>query len=179
MGDAFFARRLAWRILFLALAFALAFVHLLPVSLGPAGVPGPDLFVLLVFAWVLRRPEYVPALLIALVMLTADFLFLRPPGLWAAITVLGAEVLRAREAQSRDLPFLAEWGLVGIVLAAMTFGEAIVLLLFFVDQPPFGLTLVQLVFTILAYPLVVAVSAFGFGLRKAAPGAVDELGHRY
>jgi rod shape-determining protein MreD len=47
-----------------------------------------------------------------------------------------------------------------------------------VDQPTLGLTLLQLIATILAYPLVVAVTVFAFGLRRAAPGEVDDRGHR-
>jgi rod shape-determining protein MreD len=57
-------------------------------------------------------------------------------------------------------------------------GEALVLLVAGVDQPRLGLTLVELIVTILAYPVVVGLSQFVFGLRKVAPGEVDELGHR-
>jgi len=120
----------------------------------------------------------VPVGLIAAVMLAADFLFMRPPGLWAALVVLGTEFLRVREQGLRDLPFFVEWGLVAGVLLAMTLAEAATLLVFVVDQPSLGLTLIQLIMTILAYPLVVGVTAFGMGLRRAAPGEVDDMGHR-
>jgi rod shape-determining protein MreD len=49
-------------------------------------------------------------------MLLADLLFLRPPGLWAAIVVLGHEFLRNREQGLRDMPFFVEWGLVASLL---------------------------------------------------------------
>lgn len=178
MGDAIRTRRLAWRLIFVAIVTALAFLQLLPLRLGSGGLPGPDLFVLLCFVWVLRRPDYVPVWLVAGVMLLADFLFMRPPGLWAAATVLGVEFLRVREASYRDLPFAAEWTIVGVVLSLMTLGAALTLAIFVVPQPPLGLTLIQLILTIAAYPLVVLVSAFGLGLRRPAPGEVDELGHR-
>lgn len=178
MAEVFKPERLARQIIFLALAFGIAFVQLLPLSPGPGGLPGPDLILALSFAWVLRRPDFVPVLLVALVMLVTDFLFLRPPGLWAAITVLGLEFLRAREGAFRDVPFLLEWGMVSVVLTVMTLGRAAVLLIFFVDQPPLGLTLIELILTMMAYPVVVLVSVYLFGLRKAAPGEVDALGRR-
>ncbi len=177
MAETIRTRRLAWRALFLMLATTVAFVQLLPTGGADAGLPGPDVLVLLAIAWVLRRPDYVPALLIAGVMLAADFLFVRPPGLWAAITVLATEFFRARAQASRDLPFLIEWATVGFVCAVMTLGEALVLLILMVPQPPLGLTLIQLILTIACYPLVVVVSVFGLGLRRPAPGEVDELGH--
>ena len=43
---------------------------------------GPDLLIAFAFAWSLRRPEYVPSLLLALLFLLADLLLQRPPGLW-------------------------------------------------------------------------------------------------
>jgi rod shape-determining protein MreD len=164
--------------LFVALALLLAFARLLPLGDGTGGVPGPDFLVALALAWVLRRPDYVPIVLVAVVMLLADFLFMRPPGLWAAITVLAVEFLRNREPGFRDLPFLVEWSMVALLLLAMTLAYALVLLVLMVDQPTLGLTLLQLIATILAYPLVVAVTVFALGLRRAAPGEVDGRGYR-
>ena len=178
MADNAATRRLLWRTIFLMLALVVALVRLLPLGEGAGGVPGPDLLVALAFAWVLRRPDYVPVLVVAAVMLVADFLFMRPPGLWAAITVMGVEFLRNRESAFRDLPFLVEWGMVALVLLVMTLANALVKLVLMVDQPSLGLTLLQLIATILAYPLVVAVTVFALGLRRAAPGEVDDRGHR-
>ncbi len=178
MADMFRPRVIFGQIAFVGASATIAFFHLLPVGGAPANLPGPDLIVLVVFAWAFRRPAYVPPLLVATVALVADFLFMRPPGLWAAATVLGLEMLRGRAFASRDLPFLVEWAMVAAVLAMMTFGQAAILLVFVVEQPPLGLTLVQLILTILVYPLVVLVTAFGLNIRRAAPGEVDELGRR-
>jgi rod shape-determining protein MreD len=167
-----------WRAVFLALALLIAFTRLLPLGDGAGGVPGPDLVVLLAFAWVLRRPDYVPVLIVAAVMLAADFLFMRPPGLWAAITVVGVEFLRNRANAFQDLPFLVEWGMVALLLLGMTLAHAIVFLVFMVDQPTLGLTLLQLIATILAYPIVVAVTVFALGLGRGAPGAAIDKGKR-
>ena len=153
------------------------FVQILPLDLSAGRWPGPDLLVAIAFVWVLRRPNYVPVLLVGVTILIADLLFLRPPGLWAGLVVLGLEFLRSREQLSRDLPFLFEWMLVAGVLATMSVACRIILTIFVVAQPSFGLTVIQLLATILYYPLVVLASRYVFGVRKVAPGEVDQLGH--
>jgi rod shape-determining protein MreD len=178
MADPVTSRRLGYRVLWIALIFAAMVALLLPLHPGPGRIPPPDILLLITVAWVLRRPDYVPVGLIAAAFLLADFLFMRPPGLWAALVVLATEYLRAREAGWRDLPFLLEWVFVAAVLCAMTLAHALILALFFVDQPTLGGTLLHLAITIAAYPVVVVLTARAVGLRKAAPGEVDQLGHR-
>ena len=178
MAEVIVTRNWRHRALFLALAFIVIFARLLPLDTGPGKLPGPDLLVCLAFAWVLRRPDYVPVTLIAAVILLTDILFMRPLGLWTACVVLGAEFLRGREPFSRDLPFMLEWMVVSTVIAVMTVGYVLILALFVVDQPALGLTLIQMIATIAAYPLVVVFSARLLGLKKIPPGAVDQLGHK-
>jgi rod shape-determining protein MreD len=43
---------------------------------------------------------------------------------------------------------------------------------------PLGLTLLQMVLTILAYPLAVAAAWGVFGISRPAPGEVNALGQR-
>ncbi len=178
MAEVIVTRNWRHRAVFLGLAFIVIFARLLPLDSGPGQLPGPDLLVCLAFAWVLRRPDYVPVTMIAAVILTTDILFMRPLGLWTACVVLGSEFLRAREPFSRDLPFMLEWMVVGTVIAAMTLGYVLTLAIFAVDQPALGLTLIQMIATIVAYPFVVLFSARLLGLRKIPPGAVDQLGHK-
>jgi rod shape-determining protein MreD len=178
MVDPVAAHRLGYRLLYVGLAAGLLFVRVLPLSAQPVRVPGPDLVVALTIVWVLRRPDYVPALLIAAVFLVEDLLLMRPPGLWAVIVLVGTEFLRSREATLRDLPFAVEWLVAGTLIAAMTLVRELVLAAFLVPQGAAGLVALQGLATILAYPLVVLLAHFGFGLRKAAPGQVDALGHR-
>lgn len=159
-----------YRWLFAGLAAALMFLQLLPLSTVAGGLPGPDLLVCLAIAWVLRRPEYVPALLIAVVFLMQDLLVMRPPGPWAATVLLGCEVLRRRPLPARDVPFVLEWGIVGATLLAMVLAYRLALALAMVPQPGLGLMLVQLVMTVSVYPAVVFVTQFVFRIRKTAPG---------
>ncbi len=178
MVDPLTTRRWAHRALFLALAAVIVFLRLLPINATSHGIPGPDLMIAFTLAWVLRRPDYVPALLIVMIFLIEDLIYWRPVGLWALIVLAGTEVLRAREEASRDMPFALEMALVGGLLAAMVLLNRLVLGLAMVGQPPLGLELLRLVMTLLAYPFVVALSMLGFGLRRAAPGEVDAWGHR-
>ena len=166
------------RALYAVLGLLLVFLHLLPLDTLPRGWAGPDLMLALTFAWVLRRPEFVPPLLIAAMILLGDLMFQRPPGLWAAIVLLASETLRTRATGLRDQTFAAEWIAVASTLIVMTLGYRIVLALMMVDQAPLGLSVMQLVMTLVAYPFVVLLSQTVFGVRKLAPGDIDPLGGR-
>ncbi len=178
MVDFALTRIWLFRLLFAAICGTIIFFQLLPLKTAPGGWPAPDLLQAFTCAWVLRRPDYVPIVLIAAIMLLADMLFLRPPGLQAALMVAAAEFLRQRIHMTRDLPFGVEWALVATVLTGVALGQRLILLLLLVERPPLSLFLMQLLATILAYPLVVFVSRHIFGIRPAARGKVDTLGHR-
>ena len=178
MVDAVAVQRWRGYAVFGAVALACVAITLLPLGHRGGGLPGPDLLTAIALVWVIRRPDCVPVGLVAAVMLLADLVQMRPPGLWAGLVVLGVEFLRARQASLRNMPFLAEWALAAAVLLAMTLARWLLLTLFFVPYPGIGLLLLQSVMTLAAYPLVVAVARHVFGLRKAAPGEVDALGHK-
>lgn len=163
------------RALYVAICLVLMFLHLLPLDTVPRGWAGPDIMLALTMAWGLRRPELVPPLLVAAVFLLGDLLLHRPPGLWAALVVIGSLALRARAPDLRDLTFLVEWLSVATTLLAMTIGYRVILAVFMVDQAPLGLSLMALVMTLAAYPFVVLVSHLAFGVRKVAPGELDAM----
>lgn len=166
------------RSVYVLVCLTLLFAHLLPLDTVPKAWAAPEFMLAVTFAWVLRRPEFVPASLIAVLFLLADLLLQRPPGLWAALVLLGSETMRARAPGLRDLTFPVEWLTVCTTLAAMTLGYRIVLSLTVVDQAPLGLSLIQMVMTLLAYPVVVLITQTIFGVRKMTPGEVDTMGHR-
>jgi rod shape-determining protein MreD len=172
------SRRIGYRALFLAIAVVMLFARILPLSAIPAHWPGPDLILCVAIAWVLRRPDYVPALSLVAVFLLDDILGMRAPGLWTLIVLLATEFLRSREAMTRDLPFAVEWAMVGGVIAVMMLANRLVLGLFMVPQANLTPVLMHLLSTLVAYPAVVAVSHALLGLKKVAPGEVDALGHR-
>ncbi len=163
---------------FAVIAALSLFVRILPLSTLPAGWPGPDLLVCLAFAWVLRRPTYVPALLIAIVFFIEDMVLLRPPGLWAFIVLMGSEFLRRREPLSRQLPFPLEWAMVAAVLLLMMAANRLIMAIVVSPQPDFGFAFIQIILTIALYPAIVVLSHLAFGVRKSATGEVDSLGRR-
>lgn len=163
------SRRPLMRLVFAALALAIMFFHLLPLgTAAPIWAP-PDLIVALILAWSLRRPDYVPVLSVALVMVLADLMFQRPPGLMAFLVVAGCEYLRRRTAVMHEASFAGEWLAVGLTLVAITLANRIVLAVLAVKQAQLGLTLMQMLLTIAIYPLAVVFSQSVLGVRKPTP----------
>lgn len=172
------ARLWAYRAAFAGLAALVLFVRILPLGATAGGFPGPDLMLCLTLAWVSRRPDYLPALLIAAVVLVEDLVLMRPPGLWAALVVLGTEFLRGRAAITRQFGFLAEWFLVAVMMFGMLMAYRIVLAVAFLDQPGFGYAFAQTVMSVLSYPVVAGLLQVALGLRKPLTGEVDAFGRR-
>lgn len=161
---------------FVGLALLILFFHLLPLDTVPRRWAPPDLLIAFTFAWVLRRPDYVPVLILALVMLVADLMLQRPPGLQAMLMVLGCEYLKSQTAGLRQASFLGEWMAVGIVLVGITVLNRLILGILAVDPAPLGLHLIQMGLTLLVYPVVVVLSQSLMGVRKLAPGDADAMG---
>lgn len=168
----------AYRLAFVGLAMVVLFIRILPLGDTAGSFPGPDLMLCLTLAWVSRRPDYVPAGLIAVVVLVEDLVLMRPPGLWAALVVLASEFLRGRAAVTRQLGFLAEWFLVAIVIFLMLIAYRLASALAFLDQPGFAYAFAQMVMSALCYPLVAGLLHVALGLRKPLTGEVDAFGRR-
>lgn len=178
MGDV--GTRQVWlhRLLFLALALAMLFLRLLPLRSEAGDMPGPDLLLCLIFAWTMRRPDYLPALLIAAVVLLEDLVLMRPPGLWAGLVVVASEFIRGRVALTRELNFGVEWLLVAGLMVALMVANRMIFALFLLPQTNFGYALLQVVMSMIAYPVVVFLSRVLLDLRKPATGEVDAYGRR-
>jgi len=168
----------AYRGLFLGLALLILFFRLLPLGQTPGSLPGPDLLLCLIMAWMVRRPEFLPMPIIVIVILVEDLFLLRPPGLWTALMVVATEFLRTRVALTRELNFPVEWMLISGIMLAMMLAYRLTLAVTFVPQPGFGVVLVQTLWSIGIYPVVVLMSQFVLNLRKPAMGEVDKAGKR-
>ncbi len=147
-------------------------------DIAPFLLPMPDVMLCLSLACVLRRPDLLPAPVIAVFFFIEDILLLRPPGLWALIVLLGTEFLRRRSDQFRSSTFIYEYALVAGVMLAMFMANRTVLAIVIMPREPLGLSFTQFLVTVLAYPAVVATSYFFLGLRKPATGEVDALGQK-
>ena len=167
-----------YRTLFLGIALLLLFIRLLPLGEVPGRLPGPDLLLCMILAWVMRRPDYLPVWLIAGVVFVEDLILMRPPGLWTVIVVIVTEVIRSRVALTRELNFLIEWILVTGLMMAMLLVYRLIFTVSLLTQPPFGFALVQVIGTVLAYPIVVGLSHLALDLRKPATGEMDSFGRR-
>ncbi len=166
------------RLAYLALGLGVIFFQLMPLETTPRRFAGPDLLVCLSFAWAVRRPDYVAALSVGGLILLADLLFQRPPGLWAALMVIGTHTLKRRGVALATLPFAAEWLSVSLTYAGMMLANRLVLGALLVPQAPLSLTVTQAIATLLAYPFIVGVFWLLLGLRKSTPGEIDGLGQR-
>ena len=166
------------RLAFVVLCLMVIFVQLMPLETVPRSWTGPDLLLVLSAVWVLRRPDYAPAVLIAGLMLLADCLYMRPPGLFAGVAVIVCENLTRRSLNMRDVAFPMEWLTAAGAMAAIVVGNRVLTSIFILDQVPLGLTVIQLIMSILAYPLVVAFSFAFLGLRRASPRDLDNMAGR-
>jgi rod shape-determining protein MreD len=178
MGDFWRQEHWIFRGLFLAIALLLLFVRLLPLGNAPGAFPGPDLLVCVIMAWIVRRPDFLPMPLILVIIVAEDLILMRPPGLWTAIVILATEFLRGRIALTRELSFVVEWLLVSGVMLGMMALYRLVLGIAFVPQAPFGFAIVQVLWSIAVYPVVVGLSRLALDLRKPATGEVDSFGRR-
>ncbi|MEN8657665.1 MAG: rod shape-determining protein MreD [Marivita sp.] len=166
----------AMRLLFIGLTRLLRVFHLRPRNPAPSQWSSPDLLVAMVFAWTVRRPEYVPILLVAGVMLLADMMLQRPPGLWSVLVVCAAEWLKSRERRQRETTFVLEWLTFAGTLIVITILYRAVMMVLILAPGTLMLSFVQVMMTIAIYPAVVGVSYFLFGVRRSAPGDMDRLG---
>lgn len=175
MVDPATAARVSHRLLFAFLAALILFFRMLPLTAEPPRWPGPDLILCLTFAWILRRPDYLPAYLIVIVFAVDDLLSMRPPGLWTLTALLVTEFLRSREVLLRDLPFALEWATVAAAVMVMTVANRLVLSLLMVPQSGFDQNILQVLSTLAAYPIVVFANVWLLGLQRRTGGPGDGM----
>ncbi|MCG7624311.1 rod shape-determining protein MreD [Epibacterium sp. Ofav1-8] len=166
------------RAAYVGLALLIMFFHLLPLDTLPRRWSPPDLLLAMSLAWSVRRPDFVPPLLIAAVMFLADLLFQRPPGLWALLVLLACEFARSRLSPHRETPFLAEWFAISVIVIGMALLNRVILGILAVEQAHIALILVQVIMTIAAYPLVVLLSQSVIGVRRLSAADAETLGAR-
>lgn len=166
------------RAVFALLACVILLIHLLPLETQTRNWVSPDFLFALTLAWGLRRPDFVPPLLVAAVFLMADLLLQRPPGLFAAVGLIAVEVARRRHEDIRETVFVFE------VITAVALIVAVYmayLAIWSVAAPypvSYGLIFQQIVLTSLSYPVAAGMSHLVFRIRLVTRGEVDERGQR-
>ncbi len=168
----------AMRAAYVGLSLLVLFAHLIPLETMPRRLAGPDLLVIFTFAWALRRPDYVPAVAIAGVMLLADLLLQRPPGLWAALVLIAAEWLKAHDRRLSAGTFVEEWLSVAVLVLVISLLYRLVLGVLIVAPGTLFLAVMQFAMTVIFYPVAALLTHLLFGVRRIAPGEYDPMGRR-
>lgn len=176
MVDPVTSRRFGYRCLFVGLCMVVIFFKMLPLSTIPGRLPGPDLLFCLTAVWIMRRPKWAPVGLIVLMHLVADILFLRPIGLWSAISLLGYEYMRSQAEGGTEISPPLEIGLAAATFAVMAGLNGLVQYVLGLPQPSFGVTGLHVIMTVVAYPFVIAVSVYLLRVRRARPTDLDGTG---
>ena len=168
----------SYRGLYIFLGLGIIFIKILPIPQTAGVWPYPDILFCLTMSWIIRRPEYLPTLLIAFMFLLTDLFLMYPPGLRAFGVLLGAEFLRNRIYILRELSLIGEWIVVSLVIIVIFALTHLIAFLTVISTTNFGLEMIGASTSIAAYPLVVWISNAFFKVHKPAMGEVDERGHR-
>lgn len=176
MVDPATLRRWLFRGLFAVLCAVLIFGKMLPLTAIPRTVPGPDLIFAFSAAFIMRRPSYVPVLLLVAVLLLTDILFLRPIGLWPAIALVALEIMRSRSTSQVETPLPAEFLQFAMLFTGANLVNALVLGVFGLPMIAFISLVLHILVTVAAYPLVLAFTHYILRVRRARPSDVDAVG---
>ena len=166
------------RAAFALLVLTILFFHLLPLQTATGGLIWPDLILTFALAWSVRRPQYVPAVLLAAMFLLTDLLLQRPPGLWAVLALIACEQIKLQSRSLRDASLTTELASVTAWIVGIGLGYRIILAILMVDMPPIGPALIQIAVTVVAYPLVMGITHGLMGVRKATPNDIGGKGAR-
>ncbi|MDO5529022.1 MAG: rod shape-determining protein MreD [Paracoccus sp. (in: a-proteobacteria)] len=162
--------------LFLALALFLTLIRLIPLSPGAIPRPGPELSLCLAIAWILRRPDQIPALAVAGIFLLEDILLMRPPGLWALLVLLASEQLRHRWVRWRDQAFVFEWLRASGLIVLLIVAYRVIMAMFLLPVPSMTGLALQIIATIAAYPAVVLFARLVLRLRPVSQAELERAG---
>lgn len=168
----------AMRIWFVVLVTSILFFHLLPLQTATGGLIWPDFLLLFALAWSVRRPDFVPPVLLAILFLVADLLLQRPPGLWALLALIACEKMKTQSRTLRDASLATELVSVTLWIVGISVAYRLILAILLIDVPSLGPALIQIVVTAVAYPMVVAITHTLMRVRKATPGDIDGKGVR-
>lgn len=129
-----------------------------PQSSLPQAVPAPEFFLCLTLAVILRKPEVLSVILIAVIFLLCDFLFNRPVGLWSGIVIILTEFTKTQYWRYKDSNFVSTWLFSSILIAFGMGSYLLVLILFMVPYTDLSQYLVWVLITILCYPIMFCLS---------------------
>lgn len=167
--------RLVGTAMFIGIGLAILFFRLMPLAPGATALPGPEVMLCVTFAWVLRRPDHLPAIIIVAMTLIGDIMLGRPFGLFSLFVLTATEFLRSWALRWGDQPFFFEWLRIAVLVALLLLGYRIVMLLFMLPVPALGPVMLQWLATTAAYPAVVVLLRLA-GVRRPTAAELEMMG---
>jgi len=154
------------RALYLLLGLLAIAYPLLPLQFNPAHWPAPALLYALTVAWLVRRPEGAPLLLIAVLALLADAVLMRPMGLWALFLLAASETVRFSYKSIQERGLMMEFSMVFGLLMAMLIIQNIILWASFSQTLGLARMGQIVILTLLSYPFIIAILHYILRVRK-------------
>ena len=150
---------------FVLIVFVLIFIKVLPLNTVPKEWTAPDLLLCVTLVWCLRNPIRAPIILLAALFLLQDIILQRPIGLFSAVATLMCEWAKCQALRAKEFPFVIEWVTAAIAMIAIFILVQSIASLSMITKPSMWVFGKELIFTILAYPLVTLLCRYGLGLR--------------
>ena len=94
------------------------------------------------------------------------------------LALIACEQMKKQSRSLRDASLATELVSAALWIVGIGIAYRLVLAILLVEVPQLSPALIQIVVTVLAYPLVVAVTHAVMGVRKPAPGDIDGKGVR-
>ncbi len=176
MNERIRRHQLAGTAVYIGMGLLMLFMQLMPINPGEPGFPGPDVMLCITCAWVLRRPDQLPAVIIVAMVLIGDFMLGRPFGLWSLLVLVATELLRPRAQRWTDQAFVFEWLRVSVLIGLMLIGYRVLMVLFLLPVPALGSVMLQCLATVAAYPAVVLMLHL-IGVRRLSAAEIELMGH--
>jgi len=164
------------RFLFAILASLILFGQLLPLDEGPRRWAPPDIILIFALVWSSRRPDFVPAPLIAVIFFLQDLFLLRPPGLYSLMVLLLCEWQKTWAIRPNETNFMSEWLRSAFIFAGFLLSYRLILTVSFSPLPPLSLSLIQMIMNIIFFPIAVFVSERLFNVRKLSALELERQG---
>ena len=91
---------------------------------------------------------------------------------------MASEVVRANIQAFREYNFWLEWLWVAAIFIVIMVVQQTILALTLSDMPQLMENMLPILLTVLAYPAIVGLVQYGFGLQRPQPGELDAWGKR-
>jgi rod shape-determining protein MreD len=141
------------QILYFCIGLLIIFFQILPLQTTPQSWSGPNVLLVFFAALVIKRPEFISSILIAVVFLMEDFFLMRPPGLMSSLTVLGLYILKTKFQNQEETSLVFVWGNVAICLTLILLICYFVSKLLFIPSAGLKLTIMEITVTLAIYPI--------------------------